>query len=140
MKIRFRQATQADIEFLDSIYTLGLQKHVERIYTWKPELFRQKFNPLLTQVIISDGIEVGMVTVKRQVDELYLGDIVILPEFQNQGIGSAVIKGVLRDANTEGVPVRLQVLKQNPAKGLYERLGFVIVTETQTHYIMRSGL
>ncbi|HEY9692908.1 MAG TPA: GNAT family N-acetyltransferase [Oculatellaceae cyanobacterium] len=139
MKILFRQATQADIEFLDSIYRLGLQKHVERIYTWKPELFRQKFNPLLTQVIISDGIEVGMVTVKKQVDELYLGDLVILPEFQNQGIGSAVIKGVLKDASTEGVPVRLQVLKQNPAKCLYERLGFVIVTETQTHYIMGSG-
>jgi len=34
--------------------------------------------------------------------------------------------------------VELYVLKVNPARGLYERLGFAIIGETETHHIMRS--
>lgn len=40
-------------------------------------------------------------------------------------------------ASARGLPTRLQVLKVNPARSLYERLGFELVEETQTHYVMQ---
>ena len=64
--------------------------------------------------------------------------IEILPEYQNRGVGSAVIRDVLAQAQAEGLPVGLQVLKVNPARRLYERLGFNVVGETATHYLMRA--
>lgn len=139
MEIKFRQATDADLSFLDAVYTTCMKKHVERIYPWKSELFSQNFEPSLTQVIIVNGVEVGMVRVSQENNELYLGDIAILPAFQNQGIGTAIIQGILDDAMARNLSVRLRVLKQNPAKRLYKRLGFVTLAETETHYIMRSS-
>ncbi len=41
-------------------------------------------------------------------------------------------------ARAEGVPVALQVLKVNPARHLYERLGFSVVGETAMHCLMRT--
>jgi len=34
----------------------------------------------------------------------------------------------------------LQVLKVNPARKLHRRLGFMVVKETPTHYVMRTGV
>ncbi|MHC4780253.1 MAG: N-acetyltransferase [Planctomycetota bacterium] len=39
-------------------------------------------------------------------------------------------------AREEHLPVRLQVLKVNPARHLYERLGFRCCCETKTHLRM----
>ena len=43
---------------------------------------------------------------------------------------------VLHEAAMRGLPTRLHVLKINPASVLYRRLGFSLVEETETHYIM----
>jgi ribosomal protein S18 acetylase RimI-like enzyme len=58
----------------------------------------------------------------------------VLPEWQGQGIGTRVVSRVVQEAG--GVPVSLHVLKGNPARALYERLGFVIDGETATHVTM----
>lgn len=46
---------------------------------------------------------------------------------------------VLREAGQAGVAVELSVLKVNPARRLYERLGFVQVSEGEHSYLMRLG-
>ena len=43
----------------------------------------------------------------------YICDIAIHPDYQGRGIGSELIRQVLADAGTAGLPVRLQVLKVN---------------------------
>ncbi len=40
------------------------------------------------------------------------------------------------DADLRRLPVRLQVIKGNPARNLYERLGFTVTGETDTHLLM----
>ncbi len=49
------------------------------------------------------------------------------------------MKQLLASADSRGVPVRLRVLKVNPARRLWERLGFRVARETETHYEMRRG-
>ena len=34
--------------------------------------------------------------------------------------------------------ITLRVLKVNPARGLYERLGFSVIRETETHYFCKG--
>ncbi|MBD2121193.1 N-acetyltransferase [Trichocoleus sp. FACHB-262] len=137
MKVQFRQATEADFDFLNKMHAACLKEHVERIYPWNPDLFGETFNPHLIRVILVNQIEVGMLQLLQCVGELYLGNLLILPKFQNRGIGTLILQSILDQGQASNLPVQLQVLKQNPAKRLYERLGFISVGETKTHYIMQ---
>jgi ribosomal protein S18 acetylase RimI-like enzyme len=60
----------------------------------------------------------------------------VAPQFRRRRIGSSIITDLQRRAADRGIPVELQVLRVNPARGLYETLGFVISGETETHYQM----
>jgi ribosomal protein S18 acetylase RimI-like enzyme len=73
--------------------------------------------------------------VRREADYL-LGEFYLLPRFHRRGIGSRLMRRMLATADAEGLPVRLQVIKINPAKALYERHGFRVHGETATHFLM----
>ena len=98
---------------------------------WNEELqgrmFTHWFEPAQFQIVVVDGQDVGLISVERRPAQLFLATIEILPEYQNRGVGSAVLMAVLAQAQAEGLPVGLQVLKVNPARRLYERLGFSVV-------------
>jgi len=70
--------------------------------------------------------------------EIVLDEIHLLPKFQGHGIGAKIIRELLDEAHTSGKTVALIVLKTNPAKGLYERLGFKIYSETLERFFMRT--
>jgi len=53
-----------------------------------------------------------------------------------RGVGTSVVRDVMHQASRLGLPLRLQVLKANRARRLYERLGFREVAETPTHFQM----
>jgi ribosomal protein S18 acetylase RimI-like enzyme len=42
-------------------------------------------------------------------------------------------------AHNSGKSIRLQVLRTNPAQSLYQRLGFKIVGDSETHIFMESS-
>ena len=48
-----------------------------------------------------------------------------------------MLEGVIADARKAGVDVVLSVLKANPARSLYERLGFLVEGEDSHEYFMR---
>ena len=133
MNISLRFATEDDLDLLDSIHTLCMRPHVERLYPWQPDFFRMTFDPSITRVIMIDGAVAGMLKVSTGEEGVHLHTIVLLPEYRNQGIGGGIIAPLLEGAAEEGMPVRLQVLKGNIARRLYERLGFRVVGETATH-------
>lgn len=59
-------------------------------------------------------------------EELRVIDISILPQVQGQGIGSALMRGLQKQAQDAGTLFSLHVAMDNPrAHQLYERLGFV---------------
>jgi ribosomal protein S18 acetylase RimI-like enzyme len=61
--------------------------------------------------------------------------ILVMPQFQGLGIGTAVMERVFEEAVERGVPVALSVLELNSrARGLYERLGFR-VTAIESRFI-----
>jgi ribosomal protein S18 acetylase RimI-like enzyme len=79
-----------------------------------------------------------MVQTERTESEVILANIRVTPAQQGQGLGTAIIANILEEARQANLAVRLRVLKVNPARGLYERLGFRVVEETPTHYVMRA--
>ncbi|WP_230432432.1 GNAT family N-acetyltransferase [Plesiomonas shigelloides] len=54
-------------------------------------------------------------------------DISLLPSLCGQGIGTAILNMVIKKADQVGSPCSLYVRKDNPAKRLYQRLGFRVL-------------
>ncbi|TOP99047.1 N-acetyltransferase, partial [Vibrio parahaemolyticus] len=83
------------------------------------------------------GSSAGLFKAKFNEDsnEWYLVQIQIHPNYQNQNIASSLISMLIGKANLTGSSVGLSVLKTNPAKHLYSRLGFVMVGENELEYL-----
>jgi GNAT superfamily N-acetyltransferase len=125
MKISQRAATWDDVEWLEPFYESVMRPYyVELNLFWDSTKFREYFNPESTKIIQADGVDIGMLQVQNRPDCIYLGDIQIQSEYRNRGIGTSLIESVIRLATITNKPARLRVLRGNPAKQLYLRLGF----------------
>lgn len=137
MEAALRPILPADLEFLWRLHNTALRKYVEKTWgwdeEWQRERFREEFDPGHGEIIVVDGHDAGYWWTIEKPDEIVLASVRLFPEFQNRGIGTRLITDLIESKDK---PVRLQVLKINPARGLYERLGFRISSETETHYKM----
>jgi GNAT superfamily N-acetyltransferase len=57
--------------------------------------------------------------------EVRLVDIALLKPFRGAGVGTSIVQQLQAHADAQGLPLRLSVKAQNPARRLFERLGFV---------------
>ena len=132
-----------DIDFLFRLHRTAMQTYVTQTWGawdegWQLQRFQRHFDPDHYQIIVLQGQDIGVISVVRQVSGMLLSNIELLPAYQGQGIGTYLIKTLLDEARQKGLVLTLQVLKVNPARRLYERLGFVISGETVTHYQMSA--
>lgn len=97
----------------------------------------QNYGNALDMILcLADGTPVGRHLVDRKLDCYRTVDLAILPEHQNQGIGAWTLRLLQQLAEIEGVPCRLSVAYNNPARRLYERLGFRTVSSDEVSYEM----
>lgn len=140
--IKLRAATPQDYDFLYDVLKATMQEYVDRTWGWhegwQQAYFRRTFDPTRDQIIVLGDQDIGVISTERREDEIFLSKIYILPEYQGRGIGTQLLKSLLTEAFQEGLSVSLGVLKVNPARRLYERLGFAVVEETETHYLMKA--
>jgi len=140
-EIRLRHATAADSEFAYQTKKAAFRTYVEAVWGWdeteQRRLHKERFAAQEFRVIEAFGADVGILALDRRDDCLKVNQLFILPEHQNQGIGTASLMQTIADAREAGLPVRLGVLKVNPrALALYRRLGFSQTGEADTHVLM----
>lgn len=144
LPIGLRPAAERDLEFLYALHVATMKAYVDQTWGWdeafQSSRFRETFDPADTRIITLDGRDIGMLAIEDEEAQVFLALIEIDPEHQSRGIGTAIIGQVITEAALAGKPVFLHVLRTNPAKGLYERLGFAVVAETPTHFHMRTTL
>jgi GNAT superfamily N-acetyltransferase len=87
-------------------------------------------------VVLLEGWPVGRLFVARSDSEVRVLDVALLPEHRNAGIGTGLMRAVLAEALSLGVPVRLHVESFNRSLRLFDRLGFVPVAENGFHVLM----
>lgn len=143
LEIRLRLATAADFEFLFGLNMATMRDYAEQVYGPKDEashrqFFTERFRPASIQVVVVDGQDAGMLQLEPASCGVGLVNVRVAPAYQRRGIGARLIAEVLQDAHAHGQSVSLRVFKVNPARRLYVRLGFVVVGETTTHYLMEA--
>ncbi len=81
-------------------------------------------------VIVKDGAPIGRLILDRAADAWCIVDIALLPACRGMGLGTLLLQSVQRAARRAKAPrLSLTVEMTNPARHLYERLGFTAVAE-----------
>jgi GNAT superfamily N-acetyltransferase len=93
-----------------------------------------------SRVIEVDGQAVGLLRSDAEESHIQLDQLFVLPEFQRRGVGAVVLQAVLAQARLAGIPVRLRVLRVNPAIRFYARHGFRVVSESPERFYMESAV
>ena len=126
--VSLRRATEADIPFLVDLRRATMSQHEAAAGVSRSEeellLHRVLARYAYAQIIVCSGTPVGLLKVIRDGAEWELLQIQLLPALQKAGIGTHLVRGVVAEARAAGASLRLSVLKGNPARSLYERLGF----------------
>jgi ribosomal protein S18 acetylase RimI-like enzyme len=125
-RVAFRRATLDDVDFLEQVHVAALGPVALVGYGWTAERLRAQFHSEIKLVtctlILVDRVAVGYVSVEDHGTYWYIDAIAIVPKYQKRGVGAAAMNLVMADAGLR--PVRLSVLRTNPARSLYLRLGF----------------
>ncbi len=132
-------AAEADAELVYRIKFEAYADYAARAYgRWDEEFHRQftRRNLPYTRLLRVGNETVGSIVVKPLEEHDDIIDLHVLPIHQRKGLGKATVQAVLAEARAKGKSVSLGVLKINPSRTLYERLGFVAADETATHILM----
>lgn len=140
-EIQLRDAEMGDYDFIYYLHRESLKIYIDQTWGWDEEwqidYFRKNFDLSGKKIIHLEGLDIGCLTVKDMGEHIFLAYIALLREHQGQGIGTKLIRGVLGEARAREIPVKLKVLRTNPAHALYEHLGFKIIETSNTHYFMQ---
>ena len=90
-------------------------------------------------IVERGGEAIGRLYLRDQPEGLHVIDISLVPESRGQGIGGAILRDVLGQARELGKTVSIHVEKLNPARRLYDRLGFRIVEDKGIYDLMETG-
>ena len=135
-----RPALREEFAVLYAIHRAAMEQYVAETWgSWDEAFQRAHFAenwPEERQAITVAGETAGFLDLSERDGELWVGNIELAPEWQRRGIGSTVLADIQRRAAAEGRAVGLQVLRVNPARGLYLRLGFRDTGESTTHHQM----
>jgi GNAT superfamily N-acetyltransferase len=136
-----RPATERDRDFVFETYKSTLREHVERAWGWDEKVQREGFwthHPFAEFRIISvGGADAGGLHVEVGESWNFVRMIFLLPAFQGKGFGSLLLREEAARARKGGKFLDLKVIKGNPARNLYSRLGFAVVEEDNATYHMR---
>jgi GNAT superfamily N-acetyltransferase len=139
-----RRVTPADDAFLLSVYDSTRAEELgqvewqegqrELFLKWQFDLQRREYDARFPDaeydVILIDDRPAGRIWIGRDSEQIRLLEIALLPEFQNRGAGTLLLRRLIEEARQAGKPLRHMVfVLNNDAHRFYERLGFVVIEE-----------
>ena len=127
------------------IYHLKAQSvrpYVEKIWGWyevyQQQDFARDFQAIERFQVIEVGgnfagfLQASFLDPYYEIQELHL-----LPAYRGKGIGSQILRQLQETCTAQGQTIRIGCFRENQrAKALYEKLGFVETSETDTHFIL----
>lgn len=126
---RLEGATTADLEELVRLRIEAMRESLARLGRFDPVRARERlaegFVPSCTRFIVTSRGRVGFLVVKPQPDALLLDHLYLIPSAQGGGIGGAVLREVLDEAERRGLGVTVCALRGSAANRFYLRYGFL---------------
>ncbi len=142
MTIQLRKAAPEDYDFVRSVHHRTMQGYVEDFFgSWDQDYQDQRFARTYkieeARIITHDGMDVGWLARQDLPQEIIFTEFYIAPEHQNRGTGTQVLRDLIAEARQKNKNFSLGVLKNNPARRLYEREGFKVIGENDYKFHMK---
>ncbi len=143
-RVTTRSALEPDAGFAYEVRESSMRQYV--VATWgewsEVEVRRQIAEDIRLarlSVVEMDNKPVGILRVDEHPGHIDIDQMFLRPEHQRKGIGTVLLERVLDRASQRKVPVKLWVLRVNPARALYERLGFTVFEATAASLHLQSA-
>jgi ribosomal protein S18 acetylase RimI-like enzyme len=148
-----RPATAADRDFLLSVYASTRADELAQVpwdagtrdafvrqqYAAQETHYRAHYPQSLLQLIVDEQATpprgIGRLWTDRRPDALHVLDISLLADARGYGVGTRCLLALREEAHVRDVPLSICVEIHNPARRLYERLGFKADGEPQGLYL-----
>ena len=140
MQIDFRPAMPADFDYCATLYFAAREPTIRALalnIARHTADFRDRWSAAESRVITRERADIGWLQAAVDGDALFLKQLFVAAALQGRGIGTQVMLRLIDEAAREGRAVRLGVVKTNPARRLYQRLGFAITHEDERKLYMR---
>jgi GNAT superfamily N-acetyltransferase len=137
--VELRPISDSDDQFLLGVYASTREDELsqaewaegqkEMFLRWQFDMQRREYDARFPDaaynVILVDQQRAGRIWVGSDDEQMRLLDIALLPEFQNRGVGTALLQRLMNQAANRGKVLRHMVfVLNNDAERFYERLGF----------------
>ncbi|WP_291143871.1 GNAT family N-acetyltransferase [Flavobacterium sp. UBA7680] len=135
----YRKALETDMDYLLQLRKETMSEHLINsgiVSNDEDQLLRINYLFDQAKIVVLDNENVGLLKLDEKENRIEIVQIQIDPKFQKKGLGQQIIKEVIKNALAEKKELVLSVLKANPAKELYERLGFKIIDEDEFSFMM----
>ncbi|HEX9887727.1 MAG TPA: GNAT family N-acetyltransferase [Longimicrobiales bacterium] len=136
--VSHRPATEGDRDFLFRVYANTREEELA-VLDWPEDqkaaflhqqaaaqhtYYREQYPDAQFDVVELNGEAIGRIYLAEWDREFRVIDIALLDRCRGQGIGSLLMRSVLLLAGAVGKAVTIHVEQFNPARRLYDRLGF----------------
>jgi ribosomal protein S18 acetylase RimI-like enzyme len=109
---------------------------VEHQFTAQDAHYRAHYEGATLDIVEVEGEPAGRLYVHRGKTDIRIMDISLAPDFRGRGLGTELLRALIREAEANGAKLSIHVESTNPARSLYERLGFVPVGEHGIYVLM----
>jgi GNAT superfamily N-acetyltransferase len=138
MNLTLRPARSDERDFAFEVKREAMGPHIDVKWGWDDEFQRahhvRRWSEKTWYVVLSDNEAAGTVALDWLPTHLRFGEFYLLSQYRGRGLGSAVLRSALSQADVRGIETRLEFLKWNPVGRLYLRHGFRVVSENDIHY------
>jgi GNAT superfamily N-acetyltransferase len=139
LTVTLRPITDADLSFLLHLYASTRVDELVQV-PWTDEQkaafiiqqfeaqhvwWQEHYTGARFDLVLVDGEPAGRLYVDVWEREIRVVDIALMPAHRGGGIGSMLLRRIFEEGDAAGKPVSIHVEVFNPARRLYERLGFV---------------
>lgn len=144
MPITTRLANKQDFLFLFELKKAAEYDAVKAVFGWDEQLqmkiHQQEWQQARPVIILENGQAVGSYLFQDNVDHFYFGRFFLLPKAQGKGIGSAILRAVIIQAELKQKPLKLTHLQGNRVHSLYQRFGFTITAQDEHFVYMQKAV
>lgn len=149
--IGFRPIGEGDRDFLCALYAStradelaplpwsaqDKQAFLHQQFGLQHRYYQQTFPQADYLLVLHADERIGRIYVTREDATIDLIDIALLPPWRGRGIGSSLLRELVAESERTRRALVLHVEPHNPARRLYERLGFVLVENRGVYDFLR---
>jgi ribosomal protein S18 acetylase RimI-like enzyme len=109
---------------------------VEQQFAAQDAHYREHYPGATLDVIEVDGEPAGRLYVYRGSSDIRIMDIALAPAYRGRGIGGGLLRSLIAEAQASNRTLSIHVELNNPARRLYERLGFTPAAEHGVYLLL----